>query len=157
MHVWGYEVARPAIGPLPRARREAARFPSLPHVSSRWARARLVAAEYRGGTFRCYVEKGAFSALHRRLLAKSLFASKGNRLIHYSLILIRLYGPARRHFWTTAIACKVFCHSHAAKGFGKFSVRSGSGHRCLRHAGRISGGAPTRHGLPRDYRAIAAR
>ena len=36
----------------------------------------LVAAEYRGGTFKCCSKKGAFSALHRRLLAKSLFANK---------------------------------------------------------------------------------
>jgi len=35
-----------------------------------------VAAEYRGGTFKSYVKKSAFSALHRRLPAKSLFATK---------------------------------------------------------------------------------
>src|SRR5262245_58977189 len=89
------------------SRAQAARFPPLAHVSSRWARACLVAAEYRGGTFRCYFEKGAFSALHRRLLAKSLFAPKGNRLIRYSLILIRLHGLAWRHFWTTAFVVAI--------------------------------------------------
>jgi hypothetical protein len=39
---------------------------------------------------------------HRRRLAKSPFATKGNRSIHYSLMLIRLYRPVWWHFRTTA-------------------------------------------------------
>src|SRR5262249_3770740 len=33
-------------------------------------------------------KKGAFSALHRRLLAKSLFANQGNLFIHHSHLFI---------------------------------------------------------------------
>jgi hypothetical protein len=61
-----------------------------------------VAAEYRGSTSGVRVKKGAFSALHRRLPAKSLFAIKGNRFIHYSRIFIGLSGFTWLHFRTTA-------------------------------------------------------
>ena len=66
----------PSQHPISRARYRVVLHPLFAHASGRWAGICWVAAEYRGGTFCSYVKKSAFSAPHRRLLAKSLFATK---------------------------------------------------------------------------------